>query len=150
MSGDEVTQEGSRRRGTARTRARKRALDLLFESEQRGVNARELLEERLVAPVTPAPLPEYTAVLVRGVVDKWADINDALTTYSDWPLERMPGVDRALLRLGAWEVLYNPDVPDAAAISEAGDLARQLSTDGSPKFVNGLLSRLAKVKTTLV
>ena len=135
----------------ARTKARKRALDLLFESEQRGVNAIELLEQRIAEPVTPAPLPEYTAELVRGVVGKWHDINEALTTYSrDWPLDRMPGVDRALLRLSAWELIYNPDVPDGVAISEAIGLARELSTDESPKFVNGLLSRLAEVKTTFV
>ncbi|TWP34857.1 transcription antitermination factor NusB [Leekyejoonella antrihumi] len=135
----------------ARTKARKRALDLLFESEQRGVNALELLDARVAAPVTPAPLPAYTAELVRGVVGKWSAINEALTTYSrDWPLDRMPGVDRSLLRLAAWELIYNPDVPDAVAISEAVGLARELSTDESPKFVNGLLARIAEIKTTLV
>lgn len=135
---------------TARTKARKRALDLLFEAEHRGVNARELLEERLAAPVTPAPLPAYTADLVRGVVERWAAINEAITTYSDWPLDRMPAVDRALLRLGAWEVLYNPEVPEHVAISEAVHLARDLSTDGSPKFVNGVLGKIAQVGDTLV
>ena len=86
----------------ARTKARKRALDLLFEAEQRGVNARDLLDERVLAPVTPAPLPEYTAVLVRGVVDNWRSINEALETYAKgWSLERMPAVDRALLRVSA-------------------------------------------------
>ncbi len=135
---------------TARTKARKRALDLLFESEHRTVNARDLLDERLAAPVTPAPLPAYTADLVRGVVAHWAGINEAITTYSDWPLERMPAVDRALLRLGVWELLHNPDVPDHVAISEAVHLARELSTDGSPQFVNGVLGKIAQVKDTLV
>lgn len=135
----------------ARTKARKRALDLLFEAEQRGVNAVTLLDERVAAPVTPAPLPDYTGVLVRGVVQHWAAINDALTTYSkDWPLERMPAVDRNLLRLSAFELLFNDEVPDAVAIAEGVGLATELSTDESPRFVAGLLNRLAEVKSTLV
>lgn len=137
----------------ARTKARKRAIDLLFEAEQRGVNAADLLRERLAAPVTQAPLSEFTADLVTGVVDHWAQINELLSTYSHgWPLERMPAVDRAILRLGAFEVLYGvPDaaVPEPVAISEAVALATELSTDESPKFVNGLLARLAEVKPTL-
>ena len=134
----------------ARTKARKRALDLLFEAEQRGVNVGDLLRDRLAAPVTEAPLPQYTADLVEGVVAHWADIDELLTTYSQgWPLERMPAVDRAILRLGAYEVLYADGVPEPVAISEAVGLATELSTDDSPKFVNGLLARLAEVKPTL-
>ena len=135
----------------ARTKARKRALDLLFEAEQRGVNAVTLLDERVAAPVTPAPLPPYTGELVRGVVQHWTAINEALTTYAkDWPLDRMPSVDRNLLRLSAFELIYNDEVPDKVAISEAVGLATELSTDESPKFINGLLNRLAEVKDTLV
>jgi N utilization substance protein B len=134
----------------ARTKARKRAVDLLFEAEQRGVNAHDLLAERLARPVTEAPLNQYTADLVEGVVAHWADINELLATYSQgWSLERMPSVDRAILRLGAYEVLYATEVPEGVAIAEAVDLARSLSTDDSPKFVNGLLGRLAEVKPTL-
>ncbi|AKU16712.1 transcription antitermination factor NusB [Luteipulveratus mongoliensis] len=136
---------------SARTKARKRALDLLFEAEQRGVNAVTLLDDREVTPVTPAPLPAYTGILVRGVVGKWHAINEALSTYSQgWPLDRMPAVDRALLRVAAYELLYEDDVPDAVVISEAVGLATELSTDESPSFINGLLARLAEVKTTLV
>ena len=135
----------------ARTKARKRALDLLFEAEQRGVNARDLLDERVLAPVTPAPLPEYTAVLVRGVVDNWRSINEALETYTKgWSLERMPAVDRALLRVSAYEVLYVEDVPDGVAVSEAKNLATELSTDNSPQFIGGLLTKLSEVKSSLV
>ncbi len=135
---------------SARTKARKRALDLLFEAEARGVNVGDLLRERLAAPVTPAPLNPYTATLVEGVVRHWRDIDELLTTYSQgWSLERMPAVDRAILRVGAFEVLYGADVPEAVAISEAVALATDLSTDESPKFVNGLLGRLAQVKPTL-
>jgi len=134
----------------ARTKARKRAVDLLFEAEQRGINARDLLAERLARPVTEAPLNQYTADLVEGVVAHWTDINELLATYSQgWTVERMPSVDRAILRLGAFEVLYAPDVPEGVAIAEAVELARTLSTDESPKFVNGLLARLAEVKPTL-
>lgn len=134
----------------ARTKARKRALDLLFEAEARGVNVGDLLRERLAAPVTEAPLNPYTARLVEGVVGHWLDINELLNTYSQgWPVDRMPAVDRAILRIGAFEVLYAEEVPEAVAISEAVALARALSTDDSPKFVNGLLGRLAQVKPTL-
>ena len=134
----------------ARSKARKRAVDILFEAEQRGLNARDLLAERLAKPVTEAPLNQYTADLVEGVVSHWTAINELLATYSQgWTVERMPSVDRAILRLGAFEVLYSDDVPEGVAIAEAVDLATSLSTDDSPKFVNGLLARLAEVKPTL-
>ncbi|MGA8980548.1 MAG: transcription antitermination factor NusB [Pedococcus sp.] len=134
----------------ARSKARKRAVDILFEAEQRGLNARDLLAERLAKPVTEAPLNQYTADLVEGVVAHWTDINELLSTYSQgWTVERMPSVDRAILRLGAYEVIYTDDIPDGVAISEAVELATSLSTDDSPKFVNGLLGRLAEVKPTL-
>lgn len=133
----------------ARTKSRRRAIDLLFEAEQRQVNAIELLKERLATPATEAPLNEFTADLVSGVVENWTQINDLLTTYSQgWTLDRMPAVDRAILRLGAYEVLF-ADIPEGVAISEAVGLAKELSTDDSPKFVNGLLARLAEVKPTL-
>jgi len=134
----------------ARTKARKRALDLMFEAEQRGVNASELLKERLAAPVTEAPLSEFTADLVTGVVEHWTQVDELIATYSQgWTLQRMPAVDRAILRLGAYEVLFSTDVPVGVAISEWVGLATELSTDDSPRFVNGLLGRLAEVKPTL-
>jgi transcription antitermination protein NusB len=135
---------------SARSKARKRAIDLLFEADQRGLNARDLLAERLAKPVTEAPLNQYTADLVEGVVAHWTDINELLATYSQgWSLDRMPSVDLAILRLGAYEVLYATDVPEGVAITEAVELAKSLSTDDSPKFVNGLLGRLVEVKPTL-
>jgi transcription antitermination protein NusB len=134
----------------ARSKARKRALDLLFEAEQRGTDAGALLRERLAVPVTQAPLAELTADLVAGVVEHRDQIDELITTYAHgWTLQRMPAVDRAILRLGAWEVLYSPDVPEVVAISEWVTLATELSTDDSPRFVNGLLARLAEVKPTL-
>jgi N utilization substance protein B len=135
---------------SARSKARKRAIDLLFEAESRGMNARDLLAERLAKPVTEVPLNQYTSDLVEGVVAHWNDINELLSTYSQgWTLDRMPSVDRAILRLGAFEVLYATEVPESVAIAEAVELAKSLSTDDSPKFVNGLLARLAEVKPTL-
>lgn len=136
---------------SARSKARSRALDILFEADQRGVNVVALLDERLRDPESRAGNNPYTAELVRGVVAKWGEINAALTDYSQgWTIERMPAVDRAILRLGAWEVLWNDEIPDAVAISEAVALATELSTDESPGFVNGLLGRLAEVKATIV
>jgi len=136
---------------SARSKARKRALDLLFEAEQRGVNADSLLNERIASPATQHSLNEYTVEIVRGVVAKWVQIDELLATYSQgWTVERMPAVDRAILRIGAWEVVFSDAVPDAVAISEAVALAKSLSTDDSPTFVNGLLGRLSEVKPTLV
>ena len=136
---------------SARSKARKRALDLLFEAEQRGLNADLLLTERIARPATQHDLSEYTIEIVRGVVAKWVQIDELLATYSQgWTVERMPAVDRAILRIGAWEVVFSESVPDAVAISEAVALAKSLSTDDSPTFVNGLLARLAEVKPTLV
>ena len=136
---------------SARSKARKRALDILFEAEQRGINAETLLAQRIEKPVTEHALNEYSVEIVRGVVDKWIPINELLASYSQgWTIERMPAVDRAILRIGAWEVVYSDAVPDGVAISEAVALATSLSTDDSPTFVNGLLARLAEVKPTLV
>ena len=136
---------------SARSKARKRALDLLFEAEQRGVNADSLLNERIASPATQHSLNQYTVEIVRGVVAKWVQIDELLATYSQgWTVERMPAVDRAILRIGAWEVVFSDSIPDAVAISEAVALAKSLSTDDSPTFVNGLLGRLSEVKPTLV
>jgi N utilization substance protein B len=136
---------------SARSKARKRALDLLFEAEQRGLNADALLTERMAKPSTQHDLNDYTVEIVRGVVDKWVEIDELLATYSQgWTVERMPAVDRAILRIGAWEVVFSDAIPDGVAISEAVALATSLSTDDSPTFVNGLLGRLSEVKPTLV
>jgi N utilization substance protein B len=135
----------------ARSKARKRALDVLFEADQRQRPALEVLAERLQVPGTQAALPQYAADLVEGVVAHQAQIDELISTYArGWTLERMPAVDRAVLRLGAYEVLFRDDVPDAVAVDEAVELARALSTDDSPAFVNGLLGRLVELKPTLL
>lgn len=134
----------------ARTKARKRALELLFEAEAREINVGQLLAERVAAPTTQHPLPEYTVTLVEGVLAQWGAINEVLETYSQgWPLDRMPSVDRAALRVATWEIVWNDEVPDPVAISEAVELVTGMSTDESPKFVNGLLARVSDVKATI-
>jgi transcription antitermination protein NusB len=132
----------------ARTKARKRALDVLFEADQRGVDVLETLADRVA--VGEPPVPNYAIALVEGVVAQRERIDELLTTYSQgWSLDRMPAVDRAVLRLGTFELIWRDDVPDAVVISEAVGLARQLSTDESPAFVNGLLARLLDLKPLL-
>ncbi len=133
----------------ARTKARKRALDLLYEAEMRGLEPLALVRDRLGDGAGVA-LPEYAVTLVEGVAAHSERIDELLATYAvDWTLDRMPPVDRNLLRLGAWELLWADDVPDAVAISEAVELAGQLSTDDSARFVNGLLARLLELKPSL-
>jgi len=132
----------------ARSKARKRALDILFEAEARSEPVPGLLAERVAA--ADPPVPEYAAELVRGVHEHAALIDDLLTTHSQgWALARMPAVDRNILRIGVYELLWQDQVPDAVAISEAVTLAADLSTDDSPAFVNGLLGRLLQLKPTL-
>jgi len=141
----------------ARSKARKRALDLLFEAEVRGEPVIGLLEERSgQRPGGPRaadegpPVPEFAAELVRGVQAHRDRIDELLASYSQgWTLDRMPAVDRNILRIGAYELLWADEVPDGVAISEAVELARDLSTDASPAFVNGLLARLLDLKPTL-
>jgi N utilization substance protein B len=132
---------------SARGKARKRALDVLYEADLRGVPAIDVLESRhetLEAGVNP-----YTEEIVHGVIDHSGRIDDLLATYSQgWTLDRMPAVDRNVLRIGTWELLWG-DVPDAVAISEAVELAKSLSTDDSGSFVNGLLARILDAKPHL-
>lgn len=136
---------------TARTKARKRALDVLFECEARGLPVGATLEQRRVAaaadPREPGLSP-YTVALVEGVAAHQASIDEALARSSrGWDLDRMPAVDRNLLRVAAYEILYQDDVPAAVAISEAVRLATELSTEESPRFVNGVLAALAADKS---
>ena len=132
----------------ARSKARKRALDVLFEAELRGVPVLDVLAARAQDEVPP--LPAYAAELVRGVQAHRDRIDELLAEHArGWVLDRMPAVDRNVLRIGAYELLWGAEVPDAVAISEAVQLARDLSTDESPAFVNGLLARLLELKPTL-
>ncbi|MEV0798492.1 transcription antitermination factor NusB [Kribbella capetownensis] len=133
---------------SARSKARKRALDVLFESEVRGLPVGGTLADR-VADNDP-PVNEFTVALVEGVAKHIDVIDDLLQTHSvGWSLDRMPAVDRNILRIGTYELLFDDQVPDVVAVSEAVAMARDLSTDESPAFVNGLLARLLQLKPTL-
>ncbi len=133
---------------SARGKARKRALDILYASDLRGEKAVEALDRAIESGEGPSN--KYTAEIVRGVAEHQARIDDLLSTYAKgWTLQRMPAVDRNVLRLGVWELLYADDVPDAVAVSEAMNLVRELSTDDSPAFVNGVLGGIVRDKATL-
>ena len=133
----------------ARSKARKRALDILYEADLRDEPVLDLLAQRM-ADASP-PVSPYAAELVRGVQAHRQRIDELLKNYADdWTVDRMPVVDRNILRIGLYELLWADGVPDAVAISEAVALARDLSTDASPAFVNGLLARLLALKPTLV
>jgi N utilization substance protein B len=132
----------------ARSKARKRAVDVLYEAGQRDGDVLQTLKDRLAQ--SDPPVPEYAVVLVEGVVANRVRIDELLSTYAEeWTLDRMPPVDLAILRLGTFELLWREDVPDAVAVSEAVELASSLSTDESPAFVNGLLARLLMLKPSL-
>ena len=132
----------------ARSKARKRALDILFAAELRGLPALDLLSEQ--QSLGEQPVPEYAAELVRGVAAHQAQIDTLISENAvAWTLDRMPAVDRNILRLGVYELLWADDVPDGVAISEAVLLAQDLSTDASPTFVNGLLAKIKDLKPTL-
>jgi N utilization substance protein B len=134
---------------SARGKARNRALDVLFEAEQRSVSAFDVMRAR--REKTDQIINPYTLEIVEGVVSQQTAIDEFLETYSQgWTLERMPSVDRIILRIGTWELLYNDDVPDGVAVSEAVALAKTLSTDESPSFINGLLGRLQQLKPSLL
>jgi N utilization substance protein B len=134
---------------SARGKARNRALEVLFEAEQRSVSAFDVLRARRER--TDQIVNPYTLQIVEGVASMQATIDEFLETYSQgWTLERMPSVDRIILRIGTWELLYNDDVPDGVAVSEAVALAKMLSTDESPSFINGLLGRLQQLKPSLL
>ena len=138
---------------SARSKARKRALDILFQSDVRGDElAVTLAAEAKRAANEPAREASwlYAREIVDGVIDNRDDIDEQIVTHArDWKLERMPAVDRAILRLGTFEVVYAEDVPEVVAIDEWVALATDLSTDESPKFVNGVLGRLLELKPTL-
>lgn len=132
----------------ARGKARKRAIDVLFEADVRGIDALGLLADRVLTG--DPPIPEYAVALVEGVAAHRPRLDELIAEHAvDWTLDRMPAVDRNVLRLGAYELLYADDVPDGVAIAEAVRLVRELSTDDSPAFVNGLLATLLTLKPSL-
>lgn len=137
----------------ARNKARKRAFQILFEAEQRGVAPKTAMADWIRLARTDdrqPPVTDYTMQLVEGFEAHAERIDELLSSYSvGWSLDRMPVVDRNVLRLGTYELLWEDDVPDAVVLDEAVQLAKEFSTDESPSFVNGLLARLMELKPTL-
>jgi N utilization substance protein B len=133
----------------ARSKARKRAVDVLYESDVREVNPLWTLAERV--KLADPPVNGYTVELVEGVQAHRPRLDEILSQYADgWTIQRMPGVDRAVLRLSLYELLWQQDVPHAVVIDEAVELVKSLSTDESPRFVNGLLARVLRDRDQLL
>ena len=132
-----------------RHQARKRAVDLLFEAEARGLSPVEIVEVRTAlteAKQDVAALNPYTETVARGVGEHTAHIDDLISSHlQGWTLDRLPAVDRAILRVAVWELLHAEDVPEPVAVDEAVQLAKELSTDESPSFINGVLGQLMLV-----
>lgn len=137
---------------TARSKARKQALDILFESDIRNSSPIELLSTRLVDVEGPdaRPVREYAQELVKGVVEHRRKIDELISTYAQgWDMDRLPTVDRNVLRIAIYELLWCEDIPDAVAIDEALTLAKLLSTDESAGYIHGVLGRISSIKTDL-
>ncbi|MGB3353549.1 MAG: transcription antitermination factor NusB [Mycobacterium sp.] len=132
-----------------RHQARKRAVDLLFEAEARGMTPFEVATSRNALAhheSEMAQLNPYTVTVARGVTEHSAHVDDLISAHlQGWTLDRLPAVDRAILRVAVWELLHAEDVPEPVAVDEAVELAKQLSTDDSPGFVNGVLGQIMLV-----
>ncbi len=133
----------------ARHKARRRAVDLLFEAEARDIDPADLIDERVSLSVgddSVAPVNPYTRTLVEGVADDLDRVDGTIESYlQDWTLSRLPAVDRAILRVAVWELFHANDVPPVVAVDEAVELAKELSTDDSPSFINGVLGQVVQV-----
>jgi N utilization substance protein B len=137
------------RKPQGRHQARKRAVDLLFEAEARGLTAAEAADGRIALSETNPDVAQpnsYTVTVAHGVSEQAQHIDELISSHlQGWTLERLPAVDRAILRVAVWELLHADDVPPAVAVDEAVELAKELSTDESPGFVNGVLGQVMLV-----
>jgi transcription antitermination protein NusB len=137
---------------SARTKARKAALDILFEADIRGTSTLDLLNQRLVQDEgeDARPVREFTQELIIGIEAHRRKIDELITTYAQgWDMDRLPNVDRNVLRLAIFEILWSPEVPDAVVIDEALTLVKELSTDDSGGYVHGVLGRVSAIKDDL-
>ena len=141
--------EGPKTQMPARRKARKRALDVLYEADLRDLPPRAVLTTYLDRIAKPRPDHlDYTITLVEGVAKHLDRIDELIASYAEgWTIDRMPVVDRNLARIAVYELLFEPEVDDPVAITEAVELARQMSTDDSPRFLNGLLAQIAEFAT---
>ena len=134
---------------STRSKARKAALDLLYESDIRKTSPQTLLTKRVTE--LEYVIRDFTKDLVDGVESHRRKIDELITTYSQgWDMDRMPVIDRNILRLGIYELLWSESVPTSVAISEALELAQTLSTDDSSEYINGVLSKVLEIKSDLV
>ena len=144
----------SKNRLSRRTKARRRAVDTVYEANLKGLDEdpedlRQLVAERRQLSTAQTTLPDYSAVIVNGVADRLFDIDMTLSQYSkDWALDRMPKPDLAILRCAVWEILYNDDVPWKIAVDEAVGTARAISTPDSPAFINAVLDAIGHTSET--
>ena len=137
---------------SARSKARKQSLDLLYESDIRGTSSTDLLSLRDVIDDGPdaRPIREYTKVLVNGVNEHIRKIDELISTYAQgWDMDRLPAVDRNVLRIGIYEILWQEDVPHAVAIDEALAMAKELSTDESSVYIHGVIGRISSISKEL-
>ncbi len=137
---------------SARSKARKQSLDLLYEADIRSQAPADLLALRDVVEEGPdaRPIREYTKELISGISDNRRKIDELISTYAQgWDMDRLPAVDRNILRLGIYEILWCKDLDDAVAIDEALNLARELSTDDSAGYIHGVLGRISNIKESL-
>lgn len=137
---------------SARSKARKQTLDLLYEADIRGNSAAELLALRDVEDDGPdaRPIREFTKVLISGITDNKRKIDELITTYAQgWDMDRLPAVDRNILRLGIYEIVWSHDLADGIAIDEALNLAKELSTDESAGYIHGVLGRISSIKDSI-
>lgn len=155
--GSSGSSPASRHPVTARTKARRRAIEILFEADQRGMLTTDAAEElrsfaqlRAVSSANHTEAPTYTREILSGVCDHLADVDETIQTYAQgWTLGRMPAVDRAIARVATWEIVYNDEVDAPIAVDEAMTLSRMLSTDESPRYLGGLLGRIGDLADTL-
>ena len=137
---------------TARSKARKQALDLLFEADIRGTSALETLETRVLEEDGPdaRPVREYAHALISGVASHRRKIDELISTYAQgWDMDRLPAVDRNILRIAIYEILWGSEIPDPVAIDEALNMAKLLSTDESAGYIHGVLGRISSIKEDL-
>lgn len=137
---------------SARSKARKQALDILYESDIRGADAASILELRDIPEDGPdaRPIREFTRELIAGVATHKRKIDELITTYAQgWDMDRMAAVDRNILRLGIYEIVWSDELADGIAIDEAINLAKDLSTDDSATFIHGLLGKISSIKESV-
>ena len=137
---------------SARSKARKQALDLLYEADMRGASAAELLVTRDVVEEGPdaRPIRDFTKELIAGVTENKRKIDELISTYAQgWDMDRLPAVDRNILRLAIYEVIWSEELADGIAIDEALTLAKELSTDDSAGYIHGVLGRISSIKDSI-